>query len=102
MPQTFVTVRQGEQHVSVTESFAAANDLDVVDDAPATDRSGRPLAPRPAAGVETSDTSVGGILDAVGNDPQLAQAALEAENSKSKPRTTLVARLTTIAEGGTQ
>jgi hypothetical protein len=101
MPE-FVAVRQGDEIATVERSRAERLDMQIVEDARAVDRAGRPLGPRPAAGVDTSDTTVAGILEAVGNDPQLAQAALEAENSKSKPRTTLVTQLTTIAEGGTQ
>lgn len=102
MPE-FVSVPQGDQIVSVTKGRADKLGLKVVD-SPATDRSGRPLPPRPASGVKTADgdDTVSGILAAVGDDPAKAQAALDAEQARSKPRTTLVQALTTTIEGGSQ
>lgn len=47
-------------------------------------------APNPAEG------KVQDVLDQVGTDPGLAQAALDAENASEKPRTTLVSKLQAI------
>lgn len=44
-----------------------------------------------------ADGKVDEVLAAVGDDPALAAAALDAEKASPKPRTTLVDRLSTIA-----
>ncbi len=44
-----------------------------------------------------ADGKVDDVLAAVGDDPALAQTALDAEKASPKPRTTLVDRLSTIA-----
>jgi hypothetical protein len=53
---------------------------------------------------EAAHTAVAGraadVLDAVGDDPDAARAALEAERGKEKPRTTLVTQLQRIADAG--
>ncbi len=104
MPE-FVSVTQGDQIASVTKGRAEKLGLKVVD-SPATDRSGRPLPPRPAAESKAKasggDDTVSGILAAVGDDPAKAQTALDTEQARAKPRTTLVQALTTTIEGGSQ
>lgn len=50
--------------------------------------------PRPADVDDTIDA----VKAQVGADPALAQAALDAENSKDKPRSTLVAWLETVID----
>lgn len=44
-----------------------------------------------------ADGKVDDVLTAVGDDPERAKAALDAEKASPKPRTTLVDRLSTIA-----
>lgn len=45
----------------------------------------------------TPQETVAEVLDRVGDDPDLARAALDAEQASDKPRSTLVDRLTKIA-----
>lgn len=52
----------------------------------------------PAATPDVVAGSVEDVLAAVGNDPQKAAEALAAEQSRTKPRTTLVTALERIAE----
>ena len=59
--------------------------------------------PDPAADEEQvdeypQDGTVADVLDWVGDDPELAQAALDAEEDRSKPRVTLIDQLETIIE----
>jgi hypothetical protein len=46
--------------------------------------------------VEVPDLTVKQVLDEVGDDPEKAAAALEAEQGRTKPRASLVARLKKI------
>lgn len=46
-----------------------------------------------------ADGSVDDVLARVGDDPTAAQAALDAENAKSKPRKSLVEKLQAITDG---
>lgn len=55
----FVSVRQGDQIVSITASRAERLKLTPLKSEPATDSAGRPLAPRPAK-TTTSSSSKGG------------------------------------------
>lgn len=46
------------------------------------------------------DDTIDGVKQTVGSDPALAQAALDAENAKDKPRSTLVAWLENVIDDG--
>lgn len=54
----------------------------------------------PEEGVELADGTVDQVLAEVGDDPQLAAAALAAEQAKERPRTSLVDKLVAIAAAG--
>lgn len=51
------------------------------------------------AAETAQDGTIADVLAAVGEDPVAARAALDAEQAKDKPRTTLVGRLEHIADG---
>lgn len=51
-----------------------------------------------AVAEDVEDHTIKEVLDEVGDDPVKAQAALDAENATEKPRKTLVAALTKVAE----
>jgi hypothetical protein len=48
---------------------------------------------------EVPDGTVDEVKEWVGDDPDRAQQALDAENAKASPRSSLVAHLTAVAEG---
>lgn len=57
-----------------------------------------PEAPQPADGELDIDGTAADVLAWVGDDPERAAEALEAEQAKDKPRTTLVKQLEKLAE----
>jgi hypothetical protein len=50
----------------------------------------------PAESVELIDGNIDAVLRGVGNDPELAAAALAAEQARERPRSTLIDRLQAI------
>lgn len=94
---------EGSAEVRLAPGFAVLhnNDLDQDWVGPASYASMN-TAWRPADdSVEVPSLAAGTVdevLASVGDDPVLAQAALDAEKASSKPRTTLVDRLSDIAK----
>lgn len=85
-----------EQHLGLEPAAqeAEGNRIDGVSDYDLADE----LAGRRRAdeALNPAEGKVQDVLDQVGQDPGLAQAALDAENASEKPRTTLVSKLQAI------
>jgi hypothetical protein len=58
----------------------------------------QPESPEPADGELDIDAKADDVLAWVGDDPERAEEALEAEQAKDKPRSTLVKQLEKLAE----
>lgn len=78
-----------EQQAAEGTRIDSVSDWDLADELAGRRRADQ--APDPSAG------NVQDVLDQVGDDPEKARAALDAEQASDKPRVTLVAKLEAIA-----
>lgn len=102
---------EGEQARHFTDN-APAGCIDVIEADPQPQpEPGHPPAPEPAAGDEQTEPGAAGgdqppvdgtidqLMAWVGGDPERAGKALAAEQAKDKPRSTVVKRLSALADG---